>query len=255
MANIDTAATATIGEHCQTGLPSRTGDVPFARLCSACKRVISGEFHRVLKAGYFESEEQPVCPACAGRMNIERQDQRPISAARIIAWGAVAALAAFLVSVILIAAIPASLLFLGIIAGALIGKAIRYASRGRAGRWSQVLAVVLTYFAASASFTPVILLSTARNLTSAQTKRGTQTQVKQQGKSGSAGSPAGNRVLALSGMLAVAVVGFLVVAPFLLLTSQNGALAVVILCFGLVRTWKLTGAPAAITGPFTDTFE
>src|SRR5579872_793716 len=101
-ASMDSATTATIGDHRATDLPGRVRTVPFARLCSACHGVITGEFYQVLKPGYFQSKERPVCAACTGRMKTESEHTRAISAGRILAWGGAAALAACVVSIVLI---------------------------------------------------------------------------------------------------------------------------------------------------------
>jgi hypothetical protein len=185
-----------------------SGDTPVRR-CAACQRVVPDQ--------YYQVQAKVICPQCAERIRAGQQAQPTGSFARAVLYGVGAALAgcAIYAAVAIVSGYEFALL--AILVGWMVAKAIRYGSNGRGGRPQQILAVVLTYFAITASYIPVAF-------------------------HGSSVQPAINARL----------IGLMLAAPFLSLTSGvSGILTLIIIFVGMSQAWRLTRASdILITGPY-----
>jgi hypothetical protein len=131
-----------------------------------------------------------------------------------------------------------------ILIGVMIGKAIRHASHGLGGRPQQILAVVLTYFAITTSYIPVVISQAARHSKPAAAQQ-TATPKTPERSSDPNAKPS----------LAGAILFLLLIgaaAPFLSLTSGlGGLLSLFIIFIGLQRAWKLTArTDLLVMGPY-----
>lgn len=112
---------------------------------------------------------------------------------------------------------------IAILAGVMVGKAIRHAPGGLGGRSQRVLAVVLTYFAITTSYNPVFIKH-AINQPKAEAVQSKEEKAEPMSV----------------GALPVALVALAAAAPFPALSDGSGILYLVIIGFGVYRAWKLT---------------
>ena len=208
---------------------SPEGSVPS---CAACRQPIGST--------YFQVQDQLVCPLCAARIQAGQQALPALSLMRAALYGAGAALGGCALYALIAIVLHAEIGIVAILVGWMVGKAVRHGSYGRGGRPQQVLAVLLTYFAITTSYIPVVLYHIAKD----------QPRVERQSQVQDAPSEARPRPN-ISG-LAMYLLMLAAVAPFLQLTSGFGGLiSLFILFIGLQRAWKLTERrEIPLTGPY-----
>jgi hypothetical protein len=199
------------------------------------------------RAQPIDSAESPagkncavICASCAAKIRAGQQSQKPVPLFRAVIYGVGAALAGCILY-----AIPLAMGFqIGIVAlvvGYMVGKAIRHASYGTGGRAQQVLAVVLTYLAISASIVPaLVFMGVKQGAARAAQKKPPEVQ------------PV--KPLPSAGKMAAGVALLVVISPFLQLKSSpvGGLISLFILFIGLQRAWVLTARHEIIvTGPYS----
>jgi hypothetical protein len=194
--------------------------------------------HQPVGATWYQAQEQLVCPACAERIRTGQQTAPSPSLLRAALYGGGAALAGCALYALVAIVLHAEIGLIAILVGWMVGKAIRHASYGRGGRRQQVLAVVLTYFAITTSYIPVILYQNARVV-----------QTKSASIDSSAPQTARPRMPLATLALFLLVVA--AVAPFVSLTSGVYAwISLFIIFIGLQYAWKLTARhEILLTGP------
>jgi hypothetical protein len=182
-----------------------------------------------------------VCPPCATRIQAAQQAAPPLSLMRAALYGGAAALGGCAIYALVAIVLHAEIGIIAILVGWMVGKAIRHASYGRGGRPQQILAVVLTYFAITTSYIPVIVYHLAKD----------PPRVEQQ-QAPAQGAPAEARPRPNVSGLALYLLMLAAVAPFLQLTSGFGGLiSLFILFMGLRYAWKLTERrEIALAGPY-----
>ena len=190
-----------------------------------------------IESAYYQFSGYNICASCAARVQAGRQRPPPAWVARGMLFGAGAAVACAIGYAIITAVFNAELALVAIGVGWVIGRAVRIGSHGLGGLRCQVLAVVLTYVAITASYIPLV----ARAI-----RQGPQTA--QQGPYDPAPLPARMDTLP---WLAV-ITGIALVSPFLELSQGvSGILGVIIIFVGLAQAWRLTARDARIlTGPY-----
>src|SRR5450755_2392820 len=136
-------------------LPPADAPAGSGKNCVACKEPVSDT--------YYHAQGQVVCPLCAQRIQSGQQAAPALSIARAALYGAGAALAGCILyaTVTIVTGLEAGLI--AILVGYMVGKAIRHASNGLGGRPQQILAVMLTYFAITTSYIPVLFYHIAKN--------------------------------------------------------------------------------------------
>jgi hypothetical protein len=194
-----------------------------AQSCAACKQPVGDTF--------YQAQSHVVCPACAARIQAAQQAAPPLSLMRAALYGGAAALGGCAVYALVAIVLHAEIGIIAILVGWMVGKAIRHASYGRGGRPQQILAVVLTYFAITTSYIPVIVYHLAKG----------PPTVEQQQQAPAQRSPSEARPRPNVSGLALYLLMLAAVAPFLQLTSGFGGLiSLFILFIGLRYAWKLT---------------
>src|ERR1017187_3476085 len=203
-----------------------------AAACVVCKQPFGGSY-------YQAQGQQVVCPLCAERIRAGLQAAPGISLMRAALYGGGAALAGCGLYRLVAIVLHAEIGLIAILVGWMVGKAIRHASHGRGGRPQQVLAVVLTYFAITTSYIPVIPYQDAR-----------VRQTNNAPVSSSALAEARPRMS--FGTAALFLLVLTAVAPFLSLTSGVSAwISLFIIFIGLQYAWKLTARrEIVLTGPY-----
>jgi hypothetical protein len=211
-----------------------------ASACVVCKQPVGGSY-------YQAQGQQVVCPLCADRIRAGLQAAPALSLMRAALYGGGAALAGCALYALVAIVLHAEIGLIAILVGWMVGKAIRHASYGHGGRRQQILAVVLTYFAITTSYIPVILYHAATNPRVAQ---GGQAQTPDAPASSDA--PAKARPRMSFGTAALFLLVLTAVAPFLSLTSGVSAwISLFIIFIGLQYAWKLTARrEIVLTGPY-----
>src|ERR1019366_8680537 len=199
-----------------------------ARVCAACKQPI-GDTH-------YDAHGHAVCPLCAARIKTGQQAAPALSLMRAALFGGAAALGGCALYALVAIVLHAEIGIFAILVGWMVGKAIRHASYGRGGRPQQILAGVLTYFAITTSYIPVIVYHLAKDPPRVEAQ----------------GAPAEARPRPNVSGLALYLLMLAAVAPFLQLTSGFGGLiSLFILFMGLRYAWKLTERrEIALAGPY-----
>ncbi len=216
-----------------------TGSADAARKCVACKQPIG--------ATYFHARGHVVCPTCAQRIQSRQQAPQALSLGRAFLYGSGAALGGCILYATVAILTGFEFGLMAIVAGIMVGKAIRYASKGLGGRPQQILALALTYFAITTSYIPVFIYHSAKN------HQETQSQQAQQAKTDhSVTTTARNKPPMSLGVAAMYLLLLAAVAPFLSLGSGlSGLLSLFIISIGLRQAWRLTGrSQILVMGPY-----
>ena len=216
-----------------------------ASSCQVCGAAITQE--------YFRARGQVVCSRCANQIRISKQPPTLKSMPLAIGFGIGAAIAGSALYSIVTIVTGYQLALVAIVVGVMVGKAIRHGSKGFGGRPQQILAVILTYFAITASYVTMGIYEFVRNPEAA-----TETSADNATVPAPASEPAAATTEPDSTGKSIAVglvaLGLLLVAaPFLTLGSGfSGILSIIILFIGLKQAWKLTEqAEIQVTGPYT----
>jgi hypothetical protein len=210
-----------------------------AAVCVVCKQPVVGSY-------YHAQGQQVLCVLCAERIRAGLQAAPPMSLMRAALYGGGAALAGCALYAAVAILLHAEIGLIAILVGWMVGKAIRHASNGHGGRRQQILAVLLTYFAITTSYVPVIYY------------RYHQRSVEQQRRAQTPDAPASNdaptrtRPRMSFGAVALFYLLLTAVAPFLSLTSGVSAwISLFIIYIGLQYAWKLTARrEIVLTGPY-----
>src|ERR1035441_4445461 len=200
-------------------------EVSAGLVCVVCKQPVVGSY-------YHAQGQQTLCVLCAERIRAGLQAAPAISLVRAALYGGGAALAGCALYALVAIVLHAEIGLIAILVGWMVGKAIRHASNGRGGRRQQILAVLLTYFAITTRYIPVILYHSATNPRVAQTADGPA----------SSDAPAKSRPRMSLGTAALFLLLLTAVAPFLSLTSGVSAwISLFIIFIGLQYAWKQIG--------------
>ena len=243
-------------------LPPEGASGPTSQLCVACKRPIGGT--------YYHAQGRVVCAECASRIQAGQQAPPPLSLARALLYGAGAALGGCILYAAVAIITGWEFGLVAIVVGYMVGKAIRHGSRGLGGRPQQLLAVVLTYFAITTSYIPVLVYETVHHpeqfARSRKAKGGAaKGEAARSGagqgsavRSGTAesqtpappGSPRQPRMPA--GAASVMLLLLTAAAPFFGLASGlSGIITLFLIFIGMRQAWKLTArSEILVTGPY-----
>jgi hypothetical protein len=199
---------------------------------------------------YFHARGHVVCPACAGRIQSAQQTAPAPSLGRAFVYGAGAALGGCLLYAAVSILTGLEIGLIAIVVGVMVGKAMRHGSRGVGGRPLQILAVILTYFAITTSYIPVILYKVAKNPEFASQRQAKRPPAQDSAtatdtvKTRNAPRSFGAAILALLFIAAA--------APFISLGSGfSGLITLFIIFIGLQRAWRLTAkSDVQFTGPY-----
>ena len=217
-----------------------------ARTCVACKQPIADD--------YYHAQGQVTCPLCAERIQTGQQRPPSISLIRSALYGGAAAFAGFVIYALVTIVTGFNIGLIAILVGIMVGKAIRYASRGLGGRPQQVLAVALTYFAITTSYVPVVVYHIAKSGKIA--KAGKQAAPAGPPQQAAQVVPAQPRPARSLGTVLLLMLGLVMAAPFVgLFTGSNvfgSLITLFIIYIGLKRAWVLTGRTEEIfvSGPY-----
>jgi hypothetical protein len=206
---------------------------------------------------YYDANGKSLCDGCRLRLETALNAKPgPAGFLKALAAGIGAGVLGAAIYYAVRAVTGFELSLIAILVGWLVGKAVRWGTRGRGGRAYQVMAVVLTYLSIVSSYIPMII----------------QQFENRAAKSQAVAAPAGPAGTAVTAKAAVAaspakppettlrnvgrfllgclfLLGIAAVIPFL--GGVQNILGIVIIAIGVWQAWKLNRRPAlAIAGPF-----
>lgn len=225
-------------------LPEVTRSAESGPRCVVCKRATGNT--------YFHAQGQVICPLCADRIQSGQQAPAPVSLARAFLYGAGAALGGCILYATVSIVTGLEIGLIAIVVGVMVGKAIRHASRGLGGRPQQILAVVLTYFAITTSYIPVLLYHFAKNPQMLQQGQAKRQQTQGRPAAAAPSTVTTSRARPSFGGVVLLLLLLAAAAPFLSLGSGvSGLITLFIIFIGLQRAWKLTGrSEILVMGPY-----
>ena len=192
---------------------------------------------------YFHANGKTVCPTCAKAVEAGTSAPPHHTLLKAFFYGLGAAIAGSLLWATVTIVTNYQLSLIAILIGFMVGKSVRYASKGLGGRPQQILAVVLTYFSITTSVIPVVIYQQFEKPKTVQTD----------GATAQSSSPAQESKPRMSiGAALLMFLGLALASPFMSLgEGAGGILTLVIIFFGLQRAWRMTGrANVVIMGPY-----
>ena len=204
--------------------------------CVACKMPIQGT--------YYQASGQTICPECARRIQHGQQSAPRASLAKAFLYGGGAALAGCAIYAAVAIVLHAEIGLISILVGYMVGKAIRKGSGGLGGRPQQIMAVLLTYFAITTSYIPVVIYNGMQIPVQSAGLTAAKTAAQADNPDAEPAAPAGSVLIYLVLLAAV--------APFLGLgQGASGFITLLIIFFGLSSAWRLTGrTDILVMGPY-----
>jgi uncharacterized membrane protein len=214
---------------------------PDVKSCIVCKQPIAGD--------YYNANGNILCSQCKVRIEAHQQPPPHTSLLRAAIYGGAAALAGCAIYATVVIVTHLAIGIVAILIGYMVGKSVRYASRGLGGRPQQILAVALTYFAITASYILVSVYQTSKARSAAATNQVTSPSAKtpEPRVVTEPRMPTGNAILILLALAAA--------APFMALFDTSnliyGLIDLFIIFIGLQQAWRLTARrEIVITGPY-----
>jgi hypothetical protein len=200
---------------------------------------------------YYEVDETVICAACHTRMVASLTKPASSSLARATTFGLIGAMLAAAMYFGISAATRRDAVVTLVIAGLVVGKAVRIGARRQRGLRFQWLAVALTYIAIGTTYLPFVMKGFSRS-SAAQDS----TAVAIPGMEGLVATvPAAapvtppQRSLGAAGVDLVELTGLAFVAP--LLESTSHALNCIVLAGALLLAWRTNPRTAVrISGPY-----
>jgi hypothetical protein len=214
---------------------------PDTKTCIVCKQPIAGD--------YYNANGNTLCSQCKLRIEAHQQPPPHTSLLRAALYGGAAALAGCAIYATVAITTGLEIGLVAILIGYMVGKAIRYASRGLGGRPQQILAVALTYFAITTSYIPVFVYQAAKARSAATANHAAD----QSAKTPEPRATTEPRIPPARVMLIVLALA--AAAPFMTLFQGSnlisGLISLFIIFIGLQQAWRLTARrEIVITGPY-----
>ncbi|HWM93746.1 MAG TPA: hypothetical protein VN493_23510 [Thermoanaerobaculia bacterium] len=223
------------------------GEQKFA--CSFCKTPLG--------SSYFHLNDQPACEACRYKVEAEMAIPPGVSGffkAAMAGAGAAAVGAGIYYAVLALSGYEVGII--AILVGFLVGRAVRWGSKGRGGWAYQTLAVVLTYLAIVGTYIPLIVEEMMKDEPAAMEQAATVTTATASSKTAQAeGAPAqGGEEAAEMGVGGVflglgALILLAAALPFL--AGIENIMGIVIIAIGLYEAWRINKRMIlTVDGPF-----
>jgi hypothetical protein len=212
---------------------------PDTKTCIVCKQPIAGD--------YYHANGNILCPQCKERINARQQPPPHTSLLRAALYGGAAALAGCAIYATVAITTGLEIGLVAILIGYMVGKAIRYASRGLGGRPQQILAVALTYFAITSSYIPVFIYQASKAADTTNHASNPSTKTPEPRVTTEPRMPPARVILIILALAAA--------APFMTLFQGSniisGLISLFIIFIGLRQAWALTARrEIVITGPY-----
>jgi len=208
-------------------------------------------------SSYFHLNDQPACEACRYKVEAEMAIPPGVSGffkAALAGCGAAAVGAGIYYAVLALSGYEVGIV--AILVGFLVGRAVRWGSKGRGGWAYQTLAVGLTYLAIVGTYIPIIFEEIAKDEPAAIEQAATATTATASSETAQAGgAPAQGaeeaEEMGVGGVLLGLGALILLAAALPFLAGIENILGIVIIAVGLYEAWKLNKRVVLdIAGPF-----
>ena len=206
---------------------------------------------------YYQLDGADICAQCQEKAAAAREIPRASHLLKAGWFGFGGALAGAAAYAAVEMATGYTIGFVAILAGWLVGKAVRSGAGGLGGRRLQVLAVALTWFSITMGYVPSIIKSALdegkREENNKKSGSAAKSVDKQEGKAAQAAPDAVKEPLPNPALALAMFFGLILVSPFLILFNGiGGIINALIMFWGLQQAWTMTAADArAITGPYS----
>jgi hypothetical protein len=214
-----------------------------SRTCPACQKLMGDE--------YYEVNGNAICGSCAASIG---QGGNNRSLVRALSFGAGATIVSAVVWYLIIKLSDSEWGLVAIAVGLFVGFAVRYGAAGAGGWRYQALAMVLTYFAITASKVPFIVegLRQARSEDTAAETKAAGKPAQDSGLATVAEGPAEARAEAAPDFASFAlawtfVFGIALASPFF--GGIENIMGFLIIAIALYEAWKLNRR-VPVNGPF-----
>jgi hypothetical protein len=233
-----------------------TGDVPTFDVVEAVTPVGTApcaECRGPIVDMYYEADEGVICAACHAHIAsavTNPSDRGRFS--RALGFGIVAAVAGAAIYSGVLAATGREVIFVALIVGFMVGKAVRIGARGRGGRRYQWLALALTYLAIATTYVPFVMKGFSRESAiatsdTASSAIGRQTFLAVSMPAPTASTPSPS--LGTSALDIVALLLLAIAAP--VLEGLGHMLSLIVIGCALGQAWRMNRrVEAVITGPY-----
>lgn len=221
--------------------------IPGTERCRVCGNLISGEYYRV--------NNQMACSTCAQQARDGQPKDSHAAFLRAVLFGIGGAIAGMVLFSGIELMLHFSIGYLALAVGWLVATAMKKGSNGLGGVRYQVVAVLLTYLAISASAVPLLVRDINREIDRRNAQLAAQAASAQEASgeaAGTASAPVKQVRMDWSKVTGL-MVEWAVASPFLELQQPgSGLIGLVILFVGLSIAFRMTKAnPLAVDGPYS----
>ena len=205
-----------------------------------------------LVSSYFELNGQPACEACRYKVEAAMAKKPGMSGffkAALAGLGAALVGAGIYYAVLALSGYEVGLV--AILVGFLVGRAVRWGSKGRGGRSYQVLAVFLTYFAIVGTYIPLMIEEYMKENPAETEQAAASAQPAAAGQQAGAETGAETEEMGVGGFFLGIGLLLLLAAAIPFLAGIENILGIVIIAFGLYEAWRHNKhAVLDVSGPF-----
>jgi hypothetical protein len=218
--------------------------------CKSCNQTLTGL--------YFRINGSLACERCTEQLKAQLPKDSHPAFARGLVFGVGGAILGLILYSVFGIVTGIVIGYISLAVGYIVGKAVRFGSRGIGGRRYQIAAALLTYAAVSMAAIPMAISQAIKEKKAEPPSRVEQPSSKSTASGndapagGTSPSPAPKPQMGLgAALLGLALVGL--ASPFLELQDPfQGMIGLVILFVGIRIAWQLTAGPKIdILGPFT----
>ena len=204
--------------------------------CAACNQAIAD--------AYYSAGRKIICPQCHAQITGTGAGAATLRVFKAIGLGTVAGIIGAAIWLGVRRATHYEIGYVALLVGFLVGAAVRMGSGNRGGVGYQILAVVLTYLAVAANYTPDAYRGLMKGYESANSSAATAQPT------GAAQPESGEPSTALKVVFVVIAFVFSLILPIKMLPAN--IIGVVIIAIALWEAWKINmGGISSIAGPFS----
>jgi len=210
-----------------------------------------GFCHVPLGSSYFELNGQPACEACRYKVEAEMATGPGASGffkAALAGLGAALLGAGIYYAVLALSGYEIGLV--AILVGFMVGRAVRWGSKGRGGWAYQTLAVFLTYFAIVGTYIPLIVKEFMKEEPAAVVEQAETATASQKGEAAPA-VPEETAEMGVGGFFLGLGALLLLAAALPFLAGIENIMGIVIIGIGLFEAWRINKRLVlTVAGPF-----
>lgn len=205
--------------------------------CAACNQAIAD--------AYYSAGKKIICPQCHAQITGSGAGATTLRIFKALGIGTAAAILGAAIWLGVRRATHMEIGYVALLVGFLVGAGVRMGSGNRGGIAYQIMAVILTYLAVAANYTPDVYAEMIKGFESRHSTAAITTP------GAAAAQPAASEPSAALKSVFVVISFFIaLIAPFLSLPGN--IIGVVIIAIALWEAWKINaGGISSISGPFS----